>query len=205
MRVSAWFAVVALVVLGEVLHNETIAATAAPVALAALWFTSPHALRGAILTVAVCAAILLIAGGAGCMIDSLPALVAALVGWMFARSLLQGRTPLIARAISAIDGAQQLDNAVVARYAVRLTIVWAVYQGVLALIGLLCVAHAHGELAATVLPSPGVFGATLPLAVGALFLGEFALRPLLIPQAPRRGLFAFLHDLQRVWPDLIED
>ncbi|HEY8010297.1 MAG TPA: hypothetical protein VIE67_04805 [Rudaea sp.] len=205
MRVSAWFVVLALVVLGEVLHNETIAVAAVPVVLAVLWLTSPHALRGTILVVAVCAAILLIAGGAGCMIDSLPALVASLVGWVFARSLLHGRTPLIARAIAAIDGAQQLDDAAVARYAVRLTFMWAIYQGVLALVGTLCVAHAHGGLAAIALPSPGMFGAMLPLAVAALFLGEFALRPLLIPQAPRRGLFAFLRDLVRVWPDLIED
>lgn len=205
IRVSAWFAVVALVVLGQLLHNETIAAAAAPVALAALWLTAPRALRGAVLAIAACAAVLLIAGGARYMIDSLPALVAALVGWVFARSLLHGRTPLIARAIAAIDGAQRLDDAAVARYAMRLTILWAIYQGMLALVGALCVAHAHGGLAAIALPSPGMFGAMLPLAVAALFLGEFALRPLLIPQAPRHGLFAFLRDLLSVWPGLIED
>ncbi len=205
MRVSAWLAVITLIVIGQVLHNETVAAAAAPVALAALWLTSPHALRGAILTVAVFATVLLIAGSARWLIDALPALIAALVGWVFARSLLRGRTPLIARAIAAIDGAQRLDDVAVARYATRLTIVWALYQGALALVGALCVVRAHGGLATIALPSPGTFGAILPFAVTALFLGEFALRPVLIPQAPRHALFSFLRDLLRIWPDLVED
>ena len=37
-----------------------------------------------------------------------PALIAALIGWMFARTLLRGRRPLIARAIVAMDGPQML-------------------------------------------------------------------------------------------------
>ncbi|MGH8122692.1 MAG: hypothetical protein ACREPT_07945 [Rudaea sp.] len=52
MRVSAWLAIIALVVLGEVLHNETVAASAVAAVLAVLWLTSPHALRGTILAVA---------------------------------------------------------------------------------------------------------------------------------------------------------
>ncbi|MGH8121617.1 MAG: hypothetical protein ACREPT_02470, partial [Rudaea sp.] len=144
-------------------------------------------------------------GGVARLLDALPALIAGVVAWLFARTLRAGRRPLIARAIAAIDGAQQLDDAGVTRYAKRLTIMWAVYQGVLALIGALCAAHAHGRLPAIALPSPGMFGVVLPLAIAALLLGEFTLRPLLIQQAPHRGLFVFLRDLVRVWPDLIED
>ena len=65
-------------------------------------------------------------------LDTLPALIAALVGWLFARTLCAGRTPLIARAIAAIDGPRWLDDPAVAAYARRLTAVWAVWQFALA-------------------------------------------------------------------------
>ena len=48
-------------------------------------------------------------------LDVLPALIAALVGAVFARTLRRGRTPLIARAIAAIDGVVWLDDTVVSR------------------------------------------------------------------------------------------
>lgn len=138
-------------------------------------------------------------------LDALPALIAALVGWLFARTLAYGRTPLIARAIAAIDGAQWLDDPAVAGYARRLTAVWAVWQFALAVCAALLALHAHGIFAdAAWLPSPRMFGwIVLPLAVAALFLGEFFLRPHLLPQAPRRSLFTFLAALIRHWPALL--
>ena len=180
MRVLFWFAILALILFGRLWHNDYFTAAAVPLALVMLWFVSPRALRGAVTMVAIGAGLGLITGGTGLMIDTLPVLVAALVGWVFARSLLRGRTPLIARAIAAIDGAQQLDDVVVARYAVRLTGVWAVFQSALALLGALCVAHAHGLLPGFALPPPRVFAVFLPVAVAILFLAEFALRPLLM-------------------------
>lgn len=204
MRVLFWFAILVLILFGRLLHNEYFTAAAVPLALVMLWLASPRALRGAVGAVAMGAALSLIAGGTELMIDTLPALVAALVGWVFARSLLRGRSPLIARAIAAIDGAQQLDDVAVARYAVRLTGVWAAFQGALALLGALCVAHAHDLLPGVVLPPPRVFAILLPPAVAILFLAEFSLRPLLMPQAPRHPLLVFLRDLARVWRGLIE-
>lgn len=140
-------------------------------------------------------------------LDALPALIAASVGWLFARTLARGRTPLIARAIAAIDGPQWLNDPAVAAYARRLTAVWAAWQFALAACAALVTLHAHGFFAdAAWLPSPRVFGwIILPLAVAALFLGEFFLRPHLLPQAPRRGLFAFLAALIRHWPALLAE
>ena len=139
-------------------------------------------------------------------LDALPALIAALIGWLFARTLARGRRPLIARAIAAIDGAQWLDDPAVADYSRRLTAIWAAWQFALATCAALLALHAHGFFAAAALPSPRVFGwIILPLAVTALFLGEFLLRPHLLPQAPRRGLFAFLAALIRHWPALLAE
>jgi len=59
------------------------------------------------------------------LLDALPALIAALVGWLFARTLRRGRRPLIARAIAAVDGPALLGDPHVARYARALTAIWA--------------------------------------------------------------------------------
>jgi uncharacterized membrane protein len=141
------------------------------------------------------------------VLDAVPALIAALVGWLFARTLRAGRTPLIARAIAAIDGAQWLDDPAVAAYARRLTAIWAAWQFVLAAGAALPALHAHGIFAdAAWLPASRTFGwIVLPLAVAGLFLGEFFLRPHLLPQAPRRGLFAFVTALVRHWPALLAE
>ena len=55
------------------------------------------------------------------LLDALPALIAALVGWLFARTLRRGCRPLIARAIAAIEGPEQLADPRVTRYARTLT------------------------------------------------------------------------------------
>lgn len=139
------------------------------------------------------------------VLDALPALIAALVGWLFAHTQARGRTPLIARAIAAIDGPQWLTDPAIATYARRLTAVWAAWQFALAACAALLALHAHGFFAdAARLPSPRMFGwIILPSAVAALFLGEYFLRPRLLPQAPRQGLFDFFVALIRHWPALL--
>jgi predicted LPLAT superfamily acyltransferase/uncharacterized membrane protein len=140
------------------------------------------------------------------LLDTLPALIAALVGTAFARTLARGHTPLIARAIAAIDGADLLADAAVARYARRLTWLWAVYQFALAGIAALLALHAHGWLVLPLGAGPGWLGFVwLPAAVALLLLGEFALRPWLLPHAPRHNLFGFVVNLVRCWPQLLRD
>ena len=140
------------------------------------------------------------------LLDALPALIAALIGWLFARTLGHGRRPLIARAIAAIDGEDQLADPTVATYARRLTGIWAVYQFALATAAAVLAAREHGWL---VLPASmtardfGLIG--MPLAIAILFVGEVALRPVMLPQAPRHGLLSFAVALIRHWPALLHD
>jgi predicted LPLAT superfamily acyltransferase/uncharacterized membrane protein len=142
-------------------------------------------------------------GGA---LDALPAFVAGLVGIVFARTLRRGHTPLIARAIAAIDGAAWLDDPAVARYARRLTCLWALYQFALAGAATMLALHAHGWLTLPLRTTPGEFGLLwLPGAIAFLFVGEFALRPLFLPQVPRPNLFVFVAKLIRCWPALLRE
>jgi uncharacterized membrane protein len=126
---------------------------------------------------------------------------------MFARTLLRDRRPMIARAVAAMDDPQLLDDPAVARYARRLTLVWALYQATLAAIALilaLCAWYAPQRWPA--LPGPRLFGVVwLPLCVAALILAEFALRPRLLPQAPPRSLYSFVRGLVRAWPALLAE
>ena len=140
------------------------------------------------------------------VLDFLPALVAAVVGAVFAGTLWRGRTPLIARAIAAIDGPAWLDDPAVSAYARRLTRLWALYQFALAGAAAALALHTHGWLALPLRTTPGEFGLLwLPGAVALLFVGEFALRPLLLPQIQRHNLFAFIVKVIRCWPTLLRD
>jgi hypothetical protein len=204
MRALAWLAVLLLAALGHALDNADLTAAAEPVALSLLAFAAPCALRATIGAGAGCAFALLIFGGAGVTIEILPALALGLPAWLFARSLLRPRTPLIARAIAAIDGAEHLADASTRRYALALTATWAALLGSGALLGVASVLHAHA-LIAPALPAPRLLAAIVAAAAALLFVGEFALRPHLLPQAPRHSLPEFARDLWRVWPDLIEE
>ena len=110
MRILVWLAILALALLGRWERSDAITAAIVPVALLFLVFMSPRALRGAIAAIAAAEAIAWWFGGIGLMIDILPAAIAAFVGWLFARSLVPPRMPLIARAIAAIDGPAHLRD-----------------------------------------------------------------------------------------------
>ena len=205
MRAAVWLAILALALLGRWRHDDAITAAVVPLALAFLFFASPRTLHGAIVAMALVEAAAWWFGGVEATIDLLPAAIAAFVGWLFARSLLRPRRPLIACAISAIDGEAILRDARIARYARRLTLLWAFFQFAMTALCVLCLLGDRGWLSLPVLPSPRLFGTTvLPLAVAMLFIGEFFLRPALLPQAPRHTLAGFLAALGRVWPQLIE-
>ena len=205
MRLVVWLVIVTLLLLGRFLGDLRYTAAIAPLVIAALWFGAPVFLRGAIAAVAAALLIASLAGGVALLVGVLPCVFAALIGWLFARSLLRGRQPLIVRAIGILDGDEPLADPAVIRYATRLTCLWALCQFLLAAFGLLCAVHATWGWPNIALPAPGTFGALiLPLAVVALFVGEFFLRPHLLPQAPRTHLIAFVRELGRIWPQLIE-
>jgi hypothetical protein len=204
MRVALWVIIIALVVVGRASGDDRYIAAVAPLVIIVLWFAAPVALRSAVALSALALFAAWLGGADALLVDVLPIVIAALVGWLFARSLLGGREPLIARAIAAIDGAEPLADPAVRRYALGLTRLWAGCQFGLAAFGLLCVAHLHWTWPSWPLPTPRQFALILPLAVIVLFVAEFALRPLLLPQAPRKELLAFVRALAQAWPRLIE-
>jgi len=190
---------------GACLDDVRFSAAAAFLALVLIGIFASPALRHAVAGIALCAALALMFGGAVLLVELVPALIAGLVGWVFARTLLPGRRPLIARAIAAVDGDTWLTQQSVARYARRLTGLWVCVQALLTLAGCASALHAHGIWPALPLPTPRAFaGLVLPGAVAFIFLAEFFLRPMLLPQAPRHGLVAFLGKLARSWPRLVE-
>ena len=200
-RAFAWLGLLVLALCAHWFDSDPCRVACAFGVLALIGINAPHALRLPLVLAALIALSLIVVGGVNRLLDALPALVAGLVAWIFARTLRRDRMPLIGRAIVALDGAAQLDDPAVARYARRLTWVWAGYQSVLAAIAALLAVRAAGGLNWPTLPglSPRLFGAiVLPLAVAILFLGEFALRRWLLPQAPRHSLFAFVRNLVRV-------
>lgn len=206
LRSVAWLGFIALVILSAYLDSALLRALCAPTLLLAL-AAGMRPLRPALLVLAGAALVPVALGYGDAALALTPALIAALVGWIFARTLRSGRRPLIARMIAAMDGEQMLQDEGIARYARRLTGVWAAYQSVLAAIGLLLAVRAGCCAGAwTWLPGPRLFGIVLlPTAVGALLLVEFLLRPRLLPQAPRRSAPQFLRGLLRVWPAALED
>jgi hypothetical protein len=204
MRVTLWVIIIALAALSRVSGDDRYISAVAPLVIVALWFAGPRALRGAVALSAVALLGAWCGGGVALLVDVLPISIATLIGWLFARSLLGGREPLIARAIGAIDGSEPLADPAVVSYAVWLTRLWAGCQFALGAFGLLCVAHAHWDWPSWPLPTPRLFALILPLVVIVLFVSEFALRPLLLPQAPRKPLLAFVRSLAHAWPRLIE-
>jgi uncharacterized membrane protein len=207
-RAFGWLGIVALAVAARWCDSDVLRAACAFLVLALIGASAPRALRIPLGLTALVALALVASAGVGRLFDLLPALIAGLIAWIFARSLARGHTPLIARAIAAVDGAAQLEDPAVARYARRLTWVWAIYQTALAAIALLLARPTAGGLAWLPIPciSARWFGAVvLPLAVAALFFGEFGMRRWLLPQAPRHSLIGFTHALIRVWPRLLDD
>src|SRR5262249_54461751 len=175
-RLLAWLGLIALAAAAHVFDSTPLRASCLPALLVVLAFGS-GALRWTLFGLAAAVALPIAFGFGEAALDLTPALIAALIGWLFARTLLPGRTALIARLMGAIDGAAPLQDAAIARYARHLTLVWAIYQAALALVALLLAWYAWRlPTASGGWPGPRLFGIVLlPLAVAALLLGEFAL------------------------------
>jgi uncharacterized membrane protein len=207
IRAVGWLCVAMLAIGAHWYDSDRLRGACALAALALLAITAPASLRVSLAVIAIVAAAIVLTFGSNLFFDLLPALVAAFVAYLLGRTLLPGHRPLIARAIVAIDGRPWLDDPAVARYARRLTFAWSIYQACLAALALLALLISHGVLAvaAGIMPEPRTFNAILPAAVAVMFVIEFALRPLLLPQAPRHGLISFARRLILAWPSLLDD
>jgi len=206
-RILGWLGIIALAVCARWFDSAPLRAACVPALLLLVASSAPAPMRRPLIVLAVLTALPIGFGLGDALLDMTPALIAALVGWMFARTLLRGRRPLIARAVVAMDGPQLLEDPAVAHYTRRLTLIWALYQAALAVIALILALRAwYWPERWPLLPGPRLFGVVLlPLAVAALILAEFALRPRLLPQAPPRSLYTFARDLARAWPALLAE
>jgi uncharacterized membrane protein len=206
-RAIAWSAVILCALLGHFLDNSKARDVSVLAVLVLITISAPRALRIALTLIVAIAGIAILGGYSDQLVDAIPAVIAALIAWLFARTLRAGHVPLIGRAIAAMDGVEQLQEPATALYARRLTAMWAIYQTVLAAFAfVLALRDWNHATWLSFLPGPRAFGAIgLPLAVAALLIAEFMLRPYLLPQAPRRNAVVFARDLIRVWPQLLKD
>ena len=207
MRAVGWLCVAVLAVGAHWYDSDILRGACAFGALALLAITAPSSLRISLGVVAIGALLIVLVFGSNVFFDSLPALIAAFVAYLFGRTLLPGHRPLIARAIVSIDGPQWLSDPAVVLYARRLTWIWTIYQTLLTIIAVGAVLTQRGFFPALsgTMPGPRMFGAILPVAVALLFVIEFAMRPSLLPQAPRHGLISFARRLILAWPTLLDD
>lgn len=135
-----------------------------------------------------------------------PPAIVAFVGFGFARTLVQGRVPLITRMVAAMEQLDpaQLDPALL-RYTRRLTLAWAALLGALVVfnLALAAVAVPEGLLATAGWPSPwpiseGAWAVAAHVGnygvIAAFMLAEFQVRQRRFPDR----YTSFLHFLRRL-------
>jgi hypothetical protein len=144
-------------------------------------------------------------------LDLMPALVNAILCSLFARTLRQGREPLIARFIGVIEGPDRLRMPGVAGYARVLTAAWMLLLGMQALaLVLLAAVLPSGPLAAAGWIAPAHAAAWRwylhlgsYLVVCAFLVLEYAWRRWQLRHVPHLPLPRFLARLARRWPSLL--
>lgn len=140
-----------------------------------------------------------------------PVLLNAFLAWVFGRTLAPGRRPLIETMVWVLrDRPEHIDPAI-QRYARRLTALWAVLLGALALVNLilaLCAAPDGLLLSVGIAPPVAVPLAAWSLfanvlnyvIVAVFFVVEFTLRKRYFPDQPYRNLLDFTARVARLGP-----
>lgn len=163
------------------------------------------------------AALLLVpalAGHAELALMALPVVFLSAAAWMFARTLMPGGEPLIARFIRVIEGEARLALPGVRRYARGVTLFWACVLAGMACLSLVValLAWPGGWLASLgiALPVrvPGSLLAWYPeagcwLLLLAAFVGEYLFRRAYLRNIPHPGVKRFATQIIRRWPMLV--
>ena len=145
-------------------------------------------------------------GSGGLALETLPVLVNLAVAWLFGHTLAAGRTPLIARAIVAMEGHERLALPRVAGYARALTWAWAVLMAGQAMLLAWIVAARHGLFATAPGPLAGAYLYLGGWFMPALFmLGEYVFRRWYLRDLPHDSPQRFVRRLARSWPQLLRD
>lgn len=139
-----------------------------------------------------------------------PPLVLGIFAAVFGRTLLPNTTPLVARFVCALDGAEFAARPKVTQYARRVTLGWTLLLTALALATLmlaLCV-RPDGVLAALGADAPfAVSPKTWSVATAGggygitvlAFALEFILRRIVLPEAPRHRFSEFARRVAELW------
>ncbi len=158
--------------------------------------------------------ILVALGPAAAVLMTLPpVLIPAALAWGFAGSLRYGRQALITRFVRISEGSERAEQAAVVRYTRRLTALWALLLGSLALVALLLalLAVPNGLLQGIGWMPPwplprtvwNVWANGYAYAVpGLAFLLEWWLRPHLLAGSTSPPPWDFARALWRHWPEL---
>jgi uncharacterized membrane protein len=163
-------------------------------------------MQGALLALSV-------AGLATLALQAVPVLVNALLAWWFGRSLLTS-TPLVARFITAVEGAERLQQPGVAGYARGLTWFWTVLLATQALVMCLLLVFAEhiGLLVrfgiASPLPIPERLAALWLhvgsyLLLGAVLVLEYGYRLWHLRHLNHPGLHKIMLKISSNWPQLL--
>lgn len=145
-----------------------------------------------------------------------PILINAYLAWLFGRTLVSTRTPIIVKLVQLLHGPEeQLDDSIV-QYASQLTAAWTALFVTLGLVNLVLalLAEPGGLMMAAGFTPPAtvpretwsLFANVLNYAiVAAFFLAEYAYRRRRFPQQPYRGLFDFLRRAITIAPAMLAD
>jgi uncharacterized membrane protein len=142
-----------------------------------------------------------------------PILIPAALAWMFGRTLLAGRTPLIQR-IAHVFHAPDVPSAEMLRYMYRVTVLWTALLSCVAVVNLVLAANMTpgGLLQAAQLEapwpvSPALFGWVSNLAtyvlIGGTFVVEFVVRLIRFPNYRFRSPAAFMDRARARFPELL--
>jgi uncharacterized membrane protein len=141
-------------------------------------------------------------------LDVLPIFINLALAWLFGHTLLSGRTPLIARAIIAIDGRERLALPRVASYARVLTIAWTALFLLQACLFVMLLAWLLpqgllGDKARSIAQAYVQFGGYLvPVA---FMLLEYAFRRLYLRDIPHASVVQFGQRLAQNWHGVLND
>lgn len=151
-------------------------------------------------------------GASWLLLDVVPIIVNVALCSLFARTLVDGRTPLIARFIAILESPERLRDARVASYARQLTLAWALVLGAqAALIALIVLAMPHGLLAMFDVAAPRLVApawawylhAGSYLLVAAFLVLEYAWRRWHLRHIAHPPLPKFMLALVQRWPELV--
>ncbi|MEO8752582.1 MAG: hypothetical protein ABI624_07885 [Casimicrobiaceae bacterium] len=170
----------------------------APIASTLAWLTRASAYRAAWLSAIIAATVLILFVMPARDLD--PGLVWQLqylamqlaLGWLFGRTLLQGREPLVTRIARIVHGGNPLPPPIV-RYTRQVTLAWTAFFALLGLVATLLYAIASREAW-----SAFVNLLTVP-ALLAMFVVEYAIRRLRFPWYEHSSILAGAQAFRRAF------